>query len=57
MNLKAIGRGIQMGLKVAVELVTMGVIKGKGKTAIETADKIDKAIEKAKAQPATPPTY
>ncbi len=51
MNWKAIGRGLQMGLRVAVGLVTMGVIKGKGKTAIDTADKIEKAIEKAKAQP------
>lgn len=49
MNWKALGRGIQVGLKVAVELVTLGVIKGKGKTAIDTADKIEKAIEKAKA--------
>lgn len=51
MNWKAIGRGLQVGLRVAVELVTLGVIKGKGKTAIETADKIEQAIEKAKAKP------
>lgn len=51
MNWKAIGRGMQIGLKVAVELVTLGLIKGNGKTVIDTADKIEKAIEKAKATP------
>ena len=49
MNWKAIGKGFLFGLKVASKLVALGVIHGKSEKIIETAQKIEQAIEDAKA--------
>lgn len=48
---RAVGRGFVFGLKVAGKLVTLGVIHGKGEKIIGTIQKIEEAIEDAKATP------
>lgn len=49
MNWKAIGKGFVFGIKVAGKLVTLGVIHGKSEKIVETAQKIEQAIDEAKA--------
>ncbi len=48
----AVGKGLLFGLKVAGKLVALGVIHGKTpEQIVTTAQKIEQAIEDAKAQP------
>lgn len=51
MNWRAIGKGFLFGLKVAGKLVSLGVIHGKAEKIVETAQKIEQAIDDAKATP------
>lgn len=50
-NWKAVGKGLLLGLKVAGNLVTLGVLHGKSEKIVETAQKIEQAIEEARTTP------
>ena len=51
MNWRAIGRGFVFGLKVAGKLVTLGIIHGKAGKIVEVTQKIEQAIDEARAEP------
>lgn len=54
MNWKAVGKGFLFGLKVAGQLVTLGVIHGKAGKIITIIEQTEQAVETAKAEPAHP---
>lgn len=51
MNWTAVAKGFVFGLKVAGKLVTLGIIHGKAEKIVTTTQKIEQAIEEAKAEP------